>query len=187
MAESTATKKAAKKRTAKKTTVKRTRKAPTTAPVTSGGGVPSVIKYGGALLVAFAVITGVSLYIGMKDVGEINVRSVINEKADVEAARGNDGESEVLRNLGNKKPSKPVANGGLVGAGNRSTRQQTLENEQVTEEQARNASSTATTTEATASSTEAVTTEETVDENTESTDAEGTADDTAETETTEEQ
>lgn len=148
-----AEKAAPKKRTARKktATVTRARKAPTKKPhAIERTGLPSSAKFGIAFGIAFVVISGISFTIGTSDTGAIDVNGVINERAAVEASKGNAAESEALRNIGKQTSAQNISNGGLVGAGNRNTRQQEIEAEEVKEKELLQASST----DETASSTE---------------------------------
>ena len=129
------------------------RKAPTRRPVSAPmRGASSAAKLFVALFVGVLIIIGVSYFIGTSDNGAINVSSVISEKADMQAAKGDVSGSEAIRALKNTNPAKNLPNGGLVGSGNRDTRQQELEKQRQVQTEA--ASSAATSSDATSSSTE---------------------------------
>lgn len=102
------------------------RKAPTSISKKQSN-MPS-IKLIAAICLSVITIAGVSAFIGMSDTGPIDVKSTIAQRASVQEAKGNMEESEAIRAIGeNQVKANDLPNGGLVGAGNKETRQQKQE------------------------------------------------------------
>lgn len=115
----------------KKTATKRAaasrvkRKAPTQAHTRSSSrGFPIklvVVSFG-----AFVVVSAISVFIGTRDAGIINVHATIEERALLEEAKGNTSLSQTIRSAGNSQTKRSIDDA-LVGAGNKVTEQQKKE------------------------------------------------------------
>ena len=98
------------------------RKAPT--PARSSSRQSSIpIKLIVVLFLSFVIVSALSVFIGTRDAGVINVSATMSERAALEASKGNTELSESIRSSGNSQ-SRSKEDDGLVGAGNKITEQQ---------------------------------------------------------------
>ncbi|MDC1205412.1 hypothetical protein N8083_01030 [Candidatus Pacebacteria bacterium] len=145
-------KKASTTNTARTKTVaakKAVRKAPTKTTASKTGS-SSSSKMFFVLFMSAIVVGGISLAIGKSDEGQIDVTATIAQRASMQEAQG-DFEGSVTTRAVSSGSEKSPLNDGLVGSGNKNTRQQELESKVKGV-----ASSTASSTDETASSTESM-------------------------------
>lgn len=84
----------------------------------------SYIKLYIVLLLAFIIVTSISVFIGTRDKGIIDVKATISARAALEEAKGNTELSEAIRSAGKSQTVNREIDDALVGAGNRITEQQ---------------------------------------------------------------